>query len=107
MDHLEMFPRNWSGSYDGAELEWTELFDDTGYAFHYHGFIEQNKLWDFDERVKRRNFQTASETDSILAQIIEETQQSQQELLISVKEYRSLLEELIEQLAFIQEQLQQ
>ena len=84
--------------------------------------LKQTQL-DFDEAVKRRIGQISNETESILAQIVEETQLSQQTLLIQAKEqqtiqdeqYRILLEEFIQklddrrakQLAIIQEQLQQ
>ncbi|CAF3664184.1 unnamed protein product [Rotaria sp. Silwood1] len=85
--------------------DWQKIFGLRHMSSNIHSLLHIHESIQF--LVKRRNSQTASETDSILAQIIEETQQSQQELLISVKEYRSLLEELIEQLDFIQEQLQQ
>lgn len=84
--------------------------------------LKQTQI-DFDEAVKRRIGQITNETESILAQIVEETQTSQQELLIQAKEqqtieeeqYRMLLEDFIQklderrakQLAIIQEQLQQ
>jgi len=78
---------------------------------------------DFDESVKLRIEKITSETESILAQIVEETQLSQQQLLINAKEqqtihdeqYRILLERFIaeldekraKQLAIIQQQLQE
>ena len=78
---------------------------------------------DFDDSVKRRIGQITTETESILGQIVEETQLNQQELLIRAKEqqtiedeqYRFLLEDFIKQLdekrarqlSFIQEQLQE
>ena len=78
---------------------------------------------DFDDAVKRRIGQITNETESILAQIVEETQTSQQELLNEAKKqqtieddkYRALLEEFIQkldekrakQLASFQEDLQQ
>ncbi len=78
---------------------------------------------DFDEIVKRRIQQITTETESILTQILEETQQSQQQLLKHAKEqqlledekYRKAVEEFIaqldekraKQLAFIQGQLQE
>lgn len=84
--------------------------------------LKQTQL-DFDESVKRRIGQITTETESILSQIVEETQLSQQQLLINAKEqqtiqdeqYRILLEDFIQkldekrakQLAFIQEQLQE
>ena len=83
--------------------------------------LKQTHL-DFDEAVKRRTGQITSETESVLAQIVEETQQYQQQLLMQAKQqqtiqdeqYRRLLEEFIvqlderraKQLATIQQQLQ-
>jgi hypothetical protein len=77
----------------------------------------------FDQTVQQRIQQITLQTESILAQIVQETQQNQQNLLIEVKEqhavedqqYRILLEEFIikldekraKQLALIQEKLKQ
>ncbi|CAF0788906.1 unnamed protein product [Rotaria sordida] len=78
---------------------------------------------DFDQTVQRRIQQITSQTESVLAQIVQETQKSQQDLLIQAKEqqiiedeqYRLLLEEFVakldekraKQLALIQEQLKE
>ncbi|CAF3476490.1 unnamed protein product [Rotaria socialis] len=77
----------------------------------------------FDQTVQQRIQQITLQTESILAQIVQETQQNQQNLLIEAKEqqtvedeqYRILLEEFIikldekkaKQLALIQEKLKQ
>jgi len=36
---------NWTGTYTGDSVEWTEKYGSGEFPFYYHGFIYEGKLW--------------------------------------------------------------